>query len=126
MKATGEVMAIDRSFEAALQKAVRSLEWDDRDLGWEEQTWSGPQGADILDDLVRRPNDQRLWALMAALRRGITAETIAADTGIDPWFTAPPRRHCADGRAADARDADRRTALGGEADGLRRCAGWRD
>ncbi|MGI8858156.1 MAG: carbamoyl-phosphate synthase large subunit [Thermomicrobiales bacterium] len=87
MKATGEVMAIDRSFEAAIQKAVRSLEWDDRDLGWEEQTWSGPHGPDLLDDLVRRPNDQRLWALMASLRRGISAETLAADTGIDPWFT---------------------------------------
>jgi carbamoyl-phosphate synthase large subunit len=87
MKATGEVMAIDRSFEAAIQKAVRSLEWDDRDLGWEEQTWSGPQGPDLLDDLVRRPNDQRLWALMASLRRGISAETLAAETGIDPWFT---------------------------------------
>jgi len=86
MKATGEVMAIDRSFEAAIQKAVRSLEWDDRDLGWEEKTWDGPEGADILDDLVRRPNDQRLWALMASLRRGMPADMIAAQTGIDPWF----------------------------------------
>jgi carbamoyl-phosphate synthase large subunit len=86
MKATGEVMAIDRSFEAAIQKAVRSLEWDERDLGWEEETWDGPGGADILDDLVRRPNDQRLWALMASLRRGMPTEAIAATTGIDPWF----------------------------------------
>ena len=87
MKATGEVMAIDRSFEAAIQKAVRSLEWDDRDLGWEEKAWDGPTGADLLDDLVRRPNDQRLWALMARLRRGASAESLAAETGIDPWFT---------------------------------------
>ncbi|MDQ2786735.1 MAG: carbamoyl-phosphate synthase large subunit [Chloroflexota bacterium] len=86
MKATGEVMAIDRSFEAAIQKAVRSLEWDDRDLGWEEKAWDGPDGADMLDDLVRRPNDQRLWALMASLRRGMPADTVAAQTGIDPWF----------------------------------------
>ncbi len=86
MKATGEVMAIDRSFEAAIQKAVRSLEWDDRDLGWEEKTWDGPDSAAILDDLVRRPNDQRLWALMASLRRGMPTNTIAAQTGIDLWF----------------------------------------
>ncbi|MCA1724522.1 MAG: carbamoyl-phosphate synthase large subunit, partial [Thermomicrobia bacterium] len=86
MKATGEVLAIDRSFEAAIQKAVRSLEWDERDLGWEEKTWDGPDGADLLDDLVRRPNDQRLWALMASLRRGMSPETVAAATGIDPWF----------------------------------------
>ncbi len=86
MKATGEVMAIDRSFEAAMQKAVRSLEWDDRDLGWEETTWGGPDGGALLDDLVRRPNDQRLWAIMACLRRGVTTETLAADTDIDVWF----------------------------------------
>ena len=44
MKATGEVMAIDRSFEGALQKAVRSLEFRGRSLLWEEHGWSGPGG----------------------------------------------------------------------------------
>ncbi|MDZ4278658.1 MAG: carbamoyl-phosphate synthase large subunit, partial [Dehalococcoidia bacterium] len=39
MKATGEVMAIDRSFEAALQKAVRSLELGSRSLLWEDPAW---------------------------------------------------------------------------------------
>jgi len=86
MKATGEVMAIDRSFEAAMQKAVRSLEWDDRDLGWEDAAWQGPEATEQIAALVRRPNDQRLWAVMASLRRGVTPESIAADTGIDPWF----------------------------------------
>ncbi|MGD9713002.1 MAG: carbamoyl-phosphate synthase large subunit, partial [Thermomicrobiales bacterium] len=40
MKATGEVMAVDRSFEGALQKAVRSLETDARDLAWEDPKWT--------------------------------------------------------------------------------------
>src|SRR5205814_1358262 len=40
MKATGEVMAIDRGFEAALQKAVRSLEIGGRSLLWEDASWS--------------------------------------------------------------------------------------
>ena len=40
MKSTGEAMAIDRSFEAALQKAVRSLEMRNRDLLWEDPSWS--------------------------------------------------------------------------------------
>ena len=40
MKATGEVMAIDRSFEAAFQKAVRSLEITNRDILWEDTGWS--------------------------------------------------------------------------------------
>ena len=39
MKATGEVMAIDRSFEAAFQKAVRSLEITNRSLLWEDSAW---------------------------------------------------------------------------------------
>ncbi len=39
MKATGEVMAIDRCFEAALQKAVRSLEFGKRSLLWEGKDW---------------------------------------------------------------------------------------
>jgi carbamoyl-phosphate synthase large subunit len=84
MKATGEVMAIDRSFEAALQKAVRSLETDQRDLLWEDPAWDDPEW---LLDAVRRPNDLRLWALAAALRRGFSPEQLSQVSGIDPWFT---------------------------------------
>ncbi|MFH0942247.1 MAG: carbamoyl-phosphate synthase large subunit [Chloroflexota bacterium] len=83
MKATGEVMAIDRSFEAALQKAVRSLEMSNRSLGWEDPGWE--KGSDI-GALPLHPNDLRLWAIMAALRRGISVEEISQRTGIDPWF----------------------------------------
>jgi len=86
MKATGEVMSIDRSFEAAMGKAVRSLEWDDRDMGWEDAAWAGANGPAIIAELVRRPNDQRLWAIMASLRRGITVDALASETAIDPWF----------------------------------------
>jgi len=83
MKATGEVMAIDRSFEAALQKAVRSLEFGNRSLLWEGKDW-GSDGT--LDSFPLQPNDLRLWAVMAALRRGIAVNDISAHTGIDPWF----------------------------------------
>jgi len=84
MKATGEVMAIDRSFEAALQKAIRSLEFSNRSLLWEDPKWE--LGTDI-NSYPLHPNDLRLWALMAALRRGITAEELATHTKIDLWFT---------------------------------------
>jgi carbamoyl-phosphate synthase large subunit len=83
MKATGEVMAIDRCFEAALQKAVRSLEFGNRSLLWEDSRWE--MGTDI-NSYPLGPSDLRLWALMAALRRGITAEAIAEHTRIDLWF----------------------------------------
>lgn len=82
MKATGEVMAIDRSFEGALQKAVRSLESGVKNLLWEDPTWSD---ATIME-LIERPNDLRLWALMAALRRGVSTEQLHERSRIDRWF----------------------------------------
>ena len=121
MKATGEVMAIDRSFEAAFQKAVRSLEITNRDILWEDTGWrmgdtevpspsggrSGrgheevppldpsPEGGEIdlslegLDkaELPLHPNDERLWALLYTMRRGVSPEALSRATGIDPWFT---------------------------------------
>ncbi|HEY7779799.1 MAG TPA: carbamoyl-phosphate synthase large subunit, partial [Ktedonobacterales bacterium] len=75
MKATGEVMAIDRSFEAALQKAMRALEL------------KVPAGDPDTDDL--EPTDIRLWRLFEALRRDHADEAIEAlhaRTGIDRWF----------------------------------------
>ena len=83
MKATGEVMAIDRCFEAALQKAVRSLEFGKRSLLWEDKDWGRDS---TLDSYPLHPNDLRLWAIMATLRRGVKAEDISQHTGIDPWF----------------------------------------
>ena len=96
MKATGEVMAIDRSFEAAFQKAVRSLEISNRSLLWEDEEWptdewvnghpdTAPSSA-VLHKILGA-NDERLWALMAALRRGTAPDALSRFTGIDPWFT---------------------------------------
>ena len=82
MKATGEVMAIDRSFEGAIQKAVRSLETSAKDLRWEDPAWDD---AKILE-LVQRPNDLRLWAVTAALRRGVAVERLHELSRIDRWF----------------------------------------
>ena len=83
MKATGEVMAIDRCFEAALQKAVRSLEFGGRSLLWEDPAWT--QGYHT-GSLPLHPNDLRLWAVMAGLRRGTSPADLSRITGIDPWF----------------------------------------
>jgi carbamoyl-phosphate synthase large subunit len=83
MKATGEVMAIDRTFEAALQKAVRSLEFSKRSLLWEDPKWERDMD---INHYHLEPNDLRLWAIMAALRRGVTTGAIAQRTNIDLWF----------------------------------------
>jgi carbamoyl-phosphate synthase large subunit len=88
MKATGEVMAIDRSFEAAMQKALRSLEVKGQGLLWESPSWvdvaaPGP----FLDRFLSNgATDDRLWRLFAALRRGATVEEVHERTKIDRWF----------------------------------------
>ena len=88
MKATGEVMAIDRSFEAALQKALRSLEVKGQGLLWEAPAWvlvTDP--AQFVDEFLSgQPTDDRLWRLFAALRRGASIDLIHERTRIDRWF----------------------------------------
>jgi carbamoyl-phosphate synthase large subunit len=85
MKATGEVMVIERSFEAALQKGARSLELNGRNLLWEDPAWR-TEGELDLDHLPLGPNDERLWGLMSAIRQGATVDQLLAHTYIDPWF----------------------------------------
>ena len=80
MKSTGEVMAIGRTFEESLLKAVRSLEIDR--VGLEPGPWTDEA---ILQEL-REPTDQRLFAIAEAIRRGIALEKIAALTDWDPFF----------------------------------------
>ena len=91
MKATGEAMAIDRSFEAALQKGARSLELGGRSLLWEDRGWrNGTATAD--NELPLGPNDMRLWGIMAALRRGYSIDQLVELTFFDPWFLAALER----------------------------------
>jgi carbamoyl-phosphate synthase large subunit len=88
MKATGEVMAIDRSFEAAMQKALRSLEVKGQGLLWEAPSWvEVAEPAPFLDRFLSAgATDDRLWRLFAALRRGATVEDVHERTKIDRWF----------------------------------------
>src|SRR5438552_3432281 len=80
MKSTGEVMAIGRTFEESLLKAVRSLEIDR--VGLEAGPWSDDEIARELQE----PTDQRLFAIAEALRRGSAPEKIAVLTAWDPFF----------------------------------------
>jgi carbamoyl-phosphate synthase large subunit len=83
MKATGEVMSIDRTFEAALMKAVRSLE-----IGQYSLRLKNP---DLLSDMeiedgLKSATDERLFIIAEAFRRGMMVDEIADLTSIDPWF----------------------------------------
>lgn len=118
MKATGEVMAIDRTFEAALQKAMRSLEIKPEATNLATATpihlnitsdpfaSSGIKRAAAFaesdetqtiahDPSVIEATDARLWRLLATLRQDHSDESIEAlhaETGIDHWFLAKIRR----------------------------------
>ena len=92
MKATGEVMAIERCFEAALQKAVRSLEMGGRSLMWEDPDWRRDDSLLSQPSQFFQASDIRLWTIMYGLRRGATPETLSGHTFIDPWFTHALKR----------------------------------
>lgn len=80
MKATGEVMAIAQSFEAALMKAVRGAEISLDTLNAEPIS-----DKDILDRLSEQ-DDRRLFTVFEALKNGIDVEEIHSITKIDRWF----------------------------------------
>ena len=82
MKSVGEVMAIGRCFEEALQKAIRML-----DIGREltDNRIAGRSTSRIKKEL-REPTDERIFYVTKALRSGITIEEITKLSGIDPWF----------------------------------------
>ena len=83
MKATGEVMALDRTFESALMKAVRSLEIGAYSLRYKGAShWSDMQ----IEDLLTSPTDERLFAVAEGFRRGLMIEEVAQLSNIDPWF----------------------------------------
>ncbi|KRM36510.1 carbamoyl-phosphate synthase (glutamine-hydrolyzing), large subunit [Agrilactobacillus composti DSM 18527 = JCM 14202] len=83
MKATGEVMAIGRNVEESLLKAVRSLEIGTIHIEM-------PELSDVIDDQVSdkiiHPQDDRLFYLAEALRRGYTVEELAELSKIDIFF----------------------------------------
>ena len=83
MKATGEVMSIGGSFEAALQKAVRSLELNIHSMEWR-------RGPALTDEQVvqalHTQDDERIFCVAEALRRGVSYDTIHDITKIDRWF----------------------------------------
>jgi carbamoyl-phosphate synthase large subunit len=83
MKATGEVMGIAPTFEAALMKSIRCLEQNTDSLI--DETLAGLSEAE-LDERLHVVDDRRLWVVAEALRRGIPEEKIHDITKIDMWF----------------------------------------
>ena len=79
MKSVGEVMSIGRTFEEAIQKAIRSVDFSN----------PGFNDTDALMSIkgeLQTPSDQRLFAIANAMAAGYTVEDIWKLTQIDPWF----------------------------------------
>jgi carbamoyl-phosphate synthase large subunit len=85
MKSVGEVMAIGRTFQESLQKAMRGLETGVMGLDPPSKTGLDPDG---LRQELRHAGPERIWHVAEAFRQGMPLEEIAELTGIDPWFLA--------------------------------------
>lgn len=83
MKATGEVMAISSSFEAALMKAIRSLELG---LFTLEQAFCKELSDQEINEKIKNINDERIFVIAEALRRGVSVSDINEITKIDNFF----------------------------------------
>ncbi len=83
MKATGEVMAIGTSFEQAIMKAVRGAE-----IGLDTLNHAKfePMTKEQLRSEIGKMTDERLFAVYAALKKGISVDEIYSVTKIDEWF----------------------------------------
>ncbi len=83
MRSVGEVMAIGRTFQQALQKALRSLEVGRAGLGADGQDWIDPNR--IHEHLIRA-HPARLFWVRGAFLAGMTVEQVHRASRIDPWF----------------------------------------
>ncbi len=88
MKSVGEVMAIGRTFQESLQKALRGLEIGVYGLDERIEDAAAEDARDRLVKELRVPGSQRLWYVADAFRAGLSRAEIFALTYIDPWFLA--------------------------------------
>ncbi len=85
MKSVGEVMAIGRTFQESLQKALRGLEVGSS--GLESKTdFSDPEYATALRKNISEPGAERIWYVADAFRAGMDVAEVSELTSIDPWF----------------------------------------
>jgi carbamoyl-phosphate synthase large subunit len=84
MKSVGEAMAIGRTFQESLQKALRSLETGR--FGWGCDRDETPPTPDQLRAGLRTPNPDRIFTVRHAMQAGMSVAEIYDITGIDPWF----------------------------------------
>jgi carbamoyl-phosphate synthase large subunit len=88
MKSVGEVMAIGRTFQESLQKALRGRETGADGLTEINDHYEGDEALAALRRELNMPGPERLWYVADAFRAGLAFDEIHTLTGIDPWFLA--------------------------------------
>ena len=83
MKSVGEVMAIGRTFQESLQKAIRGLETGRDGLN---EIFNDQDEIEVLNQKVSTPSPDRLWYVGDAFRAGLSVEEVFSRSKIDPWF----------------------------------------
>jgi len=83
MKSVGEVMAIGRTFQESLQKAIRGLETGRNGLN---EIFDDKEEIEILNQKISTPSPDRLWYVGDAFRSGFSVEEVFSHSKIDPWF----------------------------------------
>jgi len=81
MKSVGEVMAIGRTFEEAIQKGLRMI-----GQGMHGFTGNRNLGFEDIEKELAEPTDMRIFSIADALEAGISVERIYELTKIDKWF----------------------------------------
>jgi carbamoyl-phosphate synthase large subunit len=88
MKSVGEVMAIGRTFQESMQKALRGLETGKNGFSPMELDWSTESGMITLKRELREPGPERILYIGDGFRAGLSLSEIFALTHVDPWFLA--------------------------------------
>ncbi|SDW07979.1 carbamoyl-phosphate synthase large subunit [Marinobacter mobilis] len=85
MKSVGEVMAIGRTFQESMQKALRGLEVGSE--GFEPKVdLDTEEGLETLTRELNEPGAERIWYIGDAFRKGMTVEEVFEHTKVDPWY----------------------------------------
>jgi len=87
MKSVGEVMAIGRSFQESMQKALRGLEIGVSGLDPTFE-WDSDESVQAMRHELANPSPRRLWCVADAFRSGMSVEEVYQVSKIDPWFLA--------------------------------------
>ncbi|HET7325181.1 MAG TPA: carbamoyl-phosphate synthase large subunit, partial [Halococcus sp.] len=106
MKSTGEAMAIGRTFEESLLKALRSTEYEP-DVEWDEFN-----DATLEAEYLERPTPDRPYAMFEAFGRGYSANEVADLTGIESWYVERYKRVADAASAAAEGDFESAAAVG--------------